>query len=192
MKLRSRFLSALLAGAFGVGAASTVPANEIFLKIPGVNGPAIQQGFVGDIPLLAYSQGFANSATIGSAGSGAGAGKTQCGAINFTKLIDSTSTILLQHVVRGTRIPAATLYFLGATTGAGPIVVPYTITLTGVTVTAISQGDSVGNGAGALGITENIALIAEKFQFTFWPRNPDGTYGLPETTGWDCLTNLPF
>jgi type VI secretion system secreted protein Hcp len=192
MKLQYRLSAALLAGAFSLGTASTALANEIFLKIPGVNGPATQQGFTGDIPLLAYSQGFSNSSTIGSLGTGAGAGKTQCGAISLSKLIDSTSTILLQHVVRGTRIPTATLYFLGATTGAEATVAPYTITLTGVTVTSISQGDSVSNSAGALGITENISLIAEKFEFSFRPRNANGTFGPPETTGWDCLTNSPF
>ena len=187
MKLKYHLLSALLASSVGVAAAASAAGNEIFLNIPGITGPVIQPGYVGDIPLLAYSQGFSNSSVFGAGG--ITVGKTQCGAVSFTKLIDSTSVLLLQHVVRSTVIPTVTLYFLPpATTGTTPA--PYSITLSTVVVASISQGDSVNN-SGGLGITESISLIAEKFAFSYRPLN-GGVLGPPETTGWDCVKNAPF
>jgi type VI protein secretion system component Hcp len=100
MKLKYSLFPAVLAGGLSLAATFSVFANDIFLKIPGVTGPVTQTGYVGDIQLLAYSQGFQNTSTISSGGTTAG--KTLCGAISFTKLIDATSTIFLQDVMRGT------------------------------------------------------------------------------------------
>ena len=85
-----------------VAAIAPALANDIFLNIQGVTGPVTNAGFVGDIQLTAYSQGFTDPATLAS-GTGAGAGKTTttCGAINITKMVDSTSPDFLQYVTRG-------------------------------------------------------------------------------------------
>ena len=164
-------------------------ANDIFLNIQGVTGPVTNAGFVGDIQLTAYSQGFTDPATLAS-GTGAGAGKTTttCGAINITKMVDSTSPDFLQYVTRGVGIPSATIYFLGSANGTTPANVPYTIVLSHVRVISITQGDTVSHTAG-LGITENISMLAEQFQFTYRSVSPDGAVGKVETFGWDCATN---
>jgi type VI secretion system secreted protein Hcp len=175
--------------AAGVGIAAIAPAmaNSILLKLPGVTGPVTNSAFAGDIELTAYSQGFTDPATL-SAGGGAGSGKTTCGAINITKLVDSTSPDFLQYVTRGMGIPSATIYFLGSANGATPGSVPYTIVLTNVRVVSITQGDTVSHGS-ALGITESISMIAEKFQFTYRSASADGSAGKVETFGFDCATN---
>jgi type VI secretion system secreted protein Hcp len=189
MKLKYSLFAAVLAGGLSLAATFPVLANDIFLKIPGVTGPVTLTGYVGDIQLLAYSQGFQNTSTISSGGTTTG--KTLCGAISFTKLIDSTSTIFLQDVMRGTHIPTVYLYFLGAPSAATSGTAPYSITLSTVIVTSISQSDS-SNSSSNVGITESISLIAEKFQFSFRPVTATGGLGPPETVGWDCLTNAPF
>ena len=93
---------AVLAAGISVAAIAPALANDIFLNIQGVTGPVTNAGFVGDIQLTAYSQGFTDPATLAS-GTGAGAGKTTttCGAINITKMVDSTSPDFLQYVTRG-------------------------------------------------------------------------------------------
>jgi type VI secretion system secreted protein Hcp len=164
------------------GAAAALPAaaGDIFLKIPGVTGPVMTQGYVGDIALISYSQGFSRAS---------GGRQTNCGDISITKLIDTTSTSFLHAAVIGFLVPTATIYFSG-----GPGVAyqsPYIITLTNFTVTSISQGDSASSLTG-LGLTENISLSAQKFQFTFRPEQPDGSLGAPVTTGYDCSTQTTF
>jgi type VI protein secretion system component Hcp len=138
----------------------------------------------GDIQLTAYSQGFTDPATVAS-GTGAGVGKTTCGAINITKMIDSTSPDFLQYVTRGVGILSATIYFVGSANGTTPANVPYTIVLSHVRVTSITQGDTVSHTSG-LGITENISMIAEQFKFTYRSSNLGGSGGKVETFTWDC------
>jgi len=189
-----RVRSALLAAGIGFAAIAPATANDIFLKIPGVTGPVVANGFQGDIQLSAYSQEFTDPATVsafgGGAGRGGGGGRTTCGAISIAKLVDSTSPNFLQFVTRGETINTATIYFVSNAESTAASA-PYTIALTNVRLTSITQGDAVGNSAG-LGITENISMIAEKFQFTFRTVNADGAPGKVETYGWDCATNRPF
>jgi type VI protein secretion system component Hcp len=100
-----------------------------FLKIQGVTGPVTNAAFVGAIQLIAYSQGFTDPATLASGGAASG-GKTTRGAINITKVVDSTSPDFLQYVTRGVGIQGATIYFLGSANGATPANVPEKFTFT--------------------------------------------------------------
>ena len=187
MRAIYRARAAVVAAGIGVAAIAPAMANSIFLKIPGVTGPVTNAAFAGDIELTAYSQGFTDPATVATGG-GAGTGKTTCGAINITKAVDSTSADFLRYVTSGVGIQSATIYFLGSAHGTSPATAPYTIVLSHVRVISITQGDTVSHTAG-LGITENISMIAETFQFTYTAVNPDGTAGKVETFGWDCATN---
>jgi type VI secretion system secreted protein Hcp len=189
MKAIHRVRVAVLSAGLGFVAIAPAMANDIFLKIQGVTGPVTNAGFVGDIQLTAYSQGFTDPATVAS-GTGAGAGKatTTCGAINITKMVDSTSPDFLQYVTSGVGIQAATVYFLGSVNGATPANVPYTIELHHVRVVSITQGDTVSHTSG-LGITENISMIAGQFKFTYRSASADGIAGKVETFTWDCATN---
>ena len=187
MRAIDRVRSAVVAAGISVVAIAPATANDIFLKLPGVTGTVTRAAFAGDIQLTAYSQGFTDPATI-STGGGSGAGRTSCGDINITKAVDSTSPEFLQYVARGVALPSVTIYFLGSVNGANPANVPYTIALSNVRVTAISQGDTLSHTSG-LGITENISMVAEKFQFTYRSVNPDGSVGKTESFSWNCATN---
>jgi len=187
MRAIDRVRSAVLAAGLSVAAIAPAMANDIFLKLPGVTGPATQSAFAGDIQLTAYSQGFTDPTTVDT-GTGSGAGRATCGAINITKAVDSTSPEFLQYVAQGTAIPSLTIYFLGSLNGATPASVPYTIVLTNVRVTSIMQGDTVTHTSG-LGITENISMVAEKFQFTYRSVNQNGSVGKTGIFSWNCATN---
>jgi type VI protein secretion system component Hcp len=184
MRTIHRVRAAVVAAGISVGAIAPAMANDIFLKIQGVTGPVTNGAFVGDIQLTAYSQGFTDPTTVAS-GTGASVGKTTCGAINITKMVDSTSRDFLQYVTTGVGIQAATIYFLGSANGATRANVPYTIELHHVRVISITQGDTVSHTSG-LGITENISMIAEKFTFTYRSANPDALGGKVETFTYDC------
>jgi type VI protein secretion system component Hcp len=191
MNAIKRAVVALLVGGAGLAAGSPSFANSIYLKLPNVTGPVTNRVFLGDILLHAYSQGFTDPAAAATGGSGgAGGGKVTCGAISIVKSIDSTSPDFLRYVTMGTNISSATIYFVGSAVSSTQTV-PYTITLTNVRVTSIVQGDTTSNTSG-LGITENISMVAEKFQFSYRPLNPDGSLGAAETYGWSCATNSAF
>jgi type VI secretion system secreted protein Hcp len=182
MNLTRRASAALAVGGLSLAAADpAAAAHSIFLKIPGVTGPVQTAGFQGDIELLDYSQGFSNAAAVGT-GTGGAAGKAICGAVDVQKLLDSSSTYFLMGVVTGQHIPSATIYFTERS-GNGTLTTPYTITLTDLLVTSVSQGDTAGRSAG-IGVTETVSLQAVKFQFTF----SNGT-ATPQAFGWDCSTN---
>ena len=186
MRAIHRVRAAVVAAGISVAAIAPAMANDIFLKIQGVTGPVTNAAFMGDIQLTAYSQGFTDPASVAS-GTGASVGKTTCGAINITKMVDSTSPDFLQYVTRGVGIQRATIYFLGSANGATPANVPYTIELHHVRVISITQGDTVSHTSG-LGITENISMVAEQFKFTYRSVSPDGAVGKVETFTWDCAT----
>jgi len=188
MRAIYRVRAAVVAAGISVAAIAPAVANDIFLKIQGVTGPVTNAAFMGDIQLTAYSQGFTDPASVAS-GTGASVGKTTCGAINITKMVDSTSPDFLQYVTTGVGIQTATIYFLGAANGATPANVPYTIELHHVRVISITQGDTVSHTSG-LGITENISMIAEQFKFTYRSSsNLGGSGGKVETFTFDCATN---
>jgi type VI secretion system secreted protein Hcp len=189
MRAIHRVRAAVVAAGISVAAIAPAMANDIFLKIQGVTGPVTNAAFPGAIQLTAYSQGFTDPTTVAS-GTGAGAGKatTTCGAINITKMVDSTSPDFLQYVTTGVGI-TATIYFVGSANGATSANVPYTIELSHVRVTSITQGDTVSHTSG-LGITENISMIAQQFKFTYRSSTLGGSAGKVETFTFDCSTNV--
>jgi len=186
MKVIDLVRFAMLTAGVSLGAIAPAIGGSIFLKIPNVTGPVTKSGFSGDIELTAYSQGFSNPASISTGGGGSG--KVSCGAITFSKSVDLTSQDFLEYVTRGTVIHTATVYFTGNNPNSSASTARYRIVLTNVRVTSLTQGDTAGNTAG-LGITENISLVAEKFQVTYLTQNVDGSGGNGETYGWDCATN---
>jgi len=188
MKATLDLRSALLALGLSLAAIAPATGGSIYLKLPNVTGPVTRSGFTGDIELTAYSQSVTNSTSGGSSGGGSGREQVNCGAINISKLVDVTSQDFLEYVTRGTVIHTATVYFTG--NNANATTPRYTIVLTNVRVSSVSQGDMASN-TGGLGIMENISLVAEKFQVTYATSNPDGARGNTETYGWDCLTNTP-
>lgn len=188
MKITTPARSALLT--FGISLLAVAPAigGSIFLKIPNVTGPVTKTAFAGDIELTAYSQSFSNPVSSTSGGGGS-SGRLSCGAITISKSVDSTSQDFLEYVTRGTLIRTATIYFTGNNPNSSAAGARYHIVLTNVRVTSLTQGDTAGNSAG-LGITENISLIAEKFQVTYQTQNLDGSNGNTETYSWDCGANV--
>jgi hypothetical protein len=71
----------------------------------------------------------------------------------------------------------------------------YTITLTSVVVTSISQTDNANSAVAynSVGLVENTTLTAQKFQFTFQPQLPNGQFnGAPKTIGFDCSRQQTF
>src|SRR4051794_30916466 len=76
-------------------------ADDYFLKINGVSGDQVV-GKVNDaIQVSSFDLGAENDTTIGSATSGAGAGKATFNELTVTKSVDATSPVLFQKLGQG-------------------------------------------------------------------------------------------
>ena len=146
-------------------------AFDMHIKFGGgkikVEGSSDHAKHKGEVPLLAWSWGLANSADLHSASTGAG-GKAQVQDISLTKYVDSSSHSLLQAAATGARLEEAWLYVTNAT---GEQTDYMTLHLSnGVMVTSVSTGGSGGEDR----LTESVTLHFGKFKYGFQPQKPDG------------------
>lgn len=128
------------------------------------------------IPILSYSLGASNPATLGSGGGGAGSGKVSISSLNMLKAVDANSPAFFTAVARGQHFPVATFT---AQWGTGPASATMSYKLEDVLVESIQH--SGGGGAP----TESLSLFFAKVTWTY--TDASGT-----TSGsWDQTTNSP-
>ena len=158
MQARSRLLLTALISVMGLAAASSAWADLIFLSIPGVTGTVTTAGFVGDIPMLSYSQGFSNT----------GPGSTpQCSDISFERVIDVTSQYFSRRVLEQSGPFSATLYFVNSST----LIADTTIALRNVVITSVQH-----SGASGGSVTESISMYATTQTVTFTSGGTTNSY----------------
>src|SRR5215210_5284318 len=83
-------------------------AVDMFLKLGDIKGESQDKVHNGEIDVLAWSWGMANSGTT-HMGSGGGSGKVSVQDISFTKYVDSASNALIMHCCEGKHITKANL-----------------------------------------------------------------------------------
>ena len=176
----------LLAGMVAAGAATPIAApaaDELFLRIAGIQGESQSKGHEGDINLLSYSQSFTHPAVAGGAGGGSATGRTNCGEVRVTKVVDRSTPALISRVVTGKHIQKAVITFRKSGEQAFEY---YTVTLTDVVFTAITQSDASGDSATIL---EQLSMSAARFKFDYKPQKADGSAAGTLSFGWDCAAN---
>lgn len=147
-------------------------AFDMHIKFGGgkvaIEGSSAHKKHEGEVPILAWSWGVANSADLHNSKTSSG-GKAQVQDISITKYVDASSHALLQACSTGARIEEAWLYITNAT---GEQTDYLTIHLeNGVMVTSVSTGGSGGEDR----LTENITLHFGKYNYAFQPQKEDGT-----------------
>lgn len=182
MNIKFSILGAVLAAA----ASQAMATENVYLLFPGVTGTTTEKGLVGTIPLKSYSQAFTTTGSTQTQ-----IGKVLCGAINFTKQTDNSSTNFLTTLFRGVHVPTMTVYFTDTTAAAGGYTTPVKIVLTGVFVTGLAQAvdTSVGN---TNTLVESVSMLAQTFSVSYTPTTVTGAPGNPATFNWNCVTNTTF
>ena len=128
------------------------------------------------IPILSYSIGASNPATIAVAGGGAGAGKATFSSLTMMKGVDAASTALFKALATGEHFKEATLT---AHWGSGATAATMTYKLESVVVESIQQSGSSGTP------TESLSLAFAKMTWKY--TDPSST-----TSGnWDLTGNTP-
>lgn len=142
-------------------------AVDMFLKIEGVSGESADSKHKGQIDVLSWSWGMAQSGTMHVA-TGGGTGKVSVQDINITKRVDKATPVILSHCCSGKHFPTATL----SVNKAGGDKLEY-LKLEMKNV-LISSYQTAGNPQDDL-IHESVALNFGAYKVTYTPQKADGT-----------------
>jgi type VI secretion system secreted protein Hcp len=163
---------------------------DAFLKIDGIKGESADSKHKGEIDVMSFSWGLAQTGTSATGGGG-GAGKVKFNDFQITKKTDAASPLLFLNCSDGAHIPTASFVVRKA---GGEQLEYLKIKLTDV---LISSYKPHGNEAGAdlAGATdeiplETVTLNFAKVEFAYQPQGADGkAQGGPILAGWDVKAN---
>ena len=157
--------------------------TRYFLKLDQIPGESTDAQHPNEIEVLSAAIGVLQPQLQRFAGGGASASKTEVSPIAISKFVDKSSPVLFLNCATGKRIPTAVLT---ARRSAEPPVDYYTITLSDVLISSVSQGASEG------GVIETVNLSFSKITLTYVPSTANGTPGTPVTVSFDLKANKPF
>ena len=156
-------------------------AQDVFLKIEGVEGESKDDTHKGEIDILAFSTGVSQSGTM-HMGGGGGGGKASFQDMHVTKPVDKSSTELMLRCASGKHFPSAILTVRKA--GDNPL--EYMVyTMTDVLISSYSTGASAESER----VTEQISLNFAKIQFDYKEQSQSGAVESDATMTWTVATN---
>ena len=159
-------------------------AQSIYMKVSDpsqINGESTASAFPNWTEITAFNAG-ATFQPPGSFGGGAtGPAVPKCFTISM--LQDKMAYYLKRKQFFGTTLASLQLDFTKSTQTAS--VIYYRVQMENVYITAVEEAASTSNS----GITINVSFVPEKFRYTYWPQNANGTLGTPVIFGWNVTTN---
>lgn len=139
------------------------------------------------IEIISFSLGIHNTVAIGSATSGARAGKAQFSDFKITKAVDRASPTLLLYAGTGAHIAQADLYLRkaggSAAKGQRLVFLQYSFKL--VYVSDIEWSGSEGDEA----IHEDVTFSYGALQVKYVSQGPNGQAGATYTDAWNQVKN---
>lgn len=182
--MRKLIVALSVAASFAVAPAAHA-ADDVFLRIDGIQGDAAVQNMPGYINVGSYSWGAENKLTIGSATGGAGAGKAQFEQLTIEKLVDSTSPALFQRMATGTPIKSVELVIRKS--GGPSNAAPY---LRYHFQTAFVTSTKVAGGTGEDASKETVSFAFGAASQEFKGQSPSGAPLTPAFAGWNVMKNM--
>jgi len=169
------------------GAASALAAQDMFLKIEGIQGESRDSKHAQEIDVLAWSWGVATPVAA-QTGGGGGAGKVVIHDIIISKRMDKSSPSLYLNAAQGKHIPSVVL----TVRRGGEKPQEYlTIKLHEVLVSSITTHATAG--AGSEYAMEELKLSFLKVELEYKSFDEKGnlvTGGGPHKFGWDIKGNV--
>jgi len=157
---------------------------------PPVSGESFQDAYFklptasAAVEIRDFSFGVENLATIGSATSGAGAGKMAFNEFSIAKSVDKLSRSLFQISSVGGHLARAQLYLrkTGGTTAGKPYLAYGFET---VFVSKIDWSGSLGEDEPS----ERVTFVYGALALGYYPQKADGTFDVPVKAAWSVVTN---
>jgi type VI secretion system secreted protein Hcp len=156
-------------------------AQDIFLKINGIEGESQDSTHKGEIEVLGWNWGVSQASSM-HAGSGGGTGKATVKDLIFLHWLDRASPNLVQHCLTGKHIPEARLTVRKA--GGSPLEYIRII----MTDVIVSEVRTAGKSSGER-IDETINLSFSKVSQEYVVQNPQGGSGGTVTGSFDIKGN---
>ncbi|MES3022238.1 MAG: type VI secretion system tube protein Hcp [Pseudomonadota bacterium] len=158
-------------------------AQDIFLKIDGIEGESTDAKHAKEIDLLEWSFGVSQTGTF-SGGGGGGAGKANFQDFRFVHRIDKASPKLMLACASGEHIKSAVLLVRKA----GKEQQEYLkITFSDLLVSSVQDGGAGGSGELP---NESVSINFAKVEIEYRPQKGDGTLDAAIKTGWDLKKNV--
>jgi type VI secretion system secreted protein Hcp len=142
-------------------------ASGIFAKIGNIKGESLDSKHKGEVEVLSWSWGVAQSGTMAHGGGG-GEGKATFHDFNFTHHIDKASPVLLKACATGEHIKEATITVRKAGKGQQEFLI---IKMNDVIITSV---DLSGTGE-APASAAHVALQFAKVDLEYKPQKADGS-----------------
>ena len=142
-------------------------ASGIFAKIGNIKGESLDSKHKGEVEVLSWSWGVAQSGTMAHGGGG-GQGKATFHDFNFTHHIDKASPVLLKACATGEHIKEATITVRKAGKGQQEFLI---IKMNDVIITSVDlsgTGDAPASAA-------HVALQFAKVDLEYKPQKADGS-----------------
>lgn len=158
---RSPCLAALLTGLLCLAGGARA-ADDVFMKVDGVQGDSVDRDHRGEIDLLTYSQTFETKS---------------CSEVLVTKRLDSASPQLVARAVSGLRLPSVIIAFRR---GGDPLQEYFKATLQSVVIARIELSES------GTEVTERVSLQPRDIRIEFRAQKADGSLGSAVITNFSC------
>lgn len=156
-------------------------AQDIFLKINGIDGESMDAAHKNEIEVLNWSWQVLQEANMHQ-GSGGGSGKATVKDLQFVHNVDRSSPNLMKFCLTGKHIPEAQLTVRKA--GGNPLEY-LKITMTDVVITNVQPSGSSFDET----LTENVSLAFAKIKQEYTVQNQQGGSGGAVTAGYDIKLN---
>ena len=142
-------------------------ASSIFAKIGNIKGESLDSKHKGEVELLSWSWGVAQSGTMAHGGGG-GEGKASFTDFNFAHHVDKASPVLMKACATGEHIKEATITVRKAGKGQQEFLI---IKMNDIIITSVEPS---GAGDGSL-TAENVAMQCAKVDLEYKPQKADGS-----------------
>jgi type VI secretion system secreted protein Hcp len=156
-------------------------AQDIFMKINGIDGESQDAAHKGEIEVQNWGWRVSQDSTMHS-GSGGGAGKATVDDLMFTHLMDRASPNLMKYCLTGKHVDQAVLTVRKA--GGNPLEY-LKITMTDVIITNVQPAGSNADN----GILEQVNLSFAKVKQEYVVQNAQGGSGGAVTAAYDIKGN---
>jgi type VI secretion system secreted protein Hcp len=159
-------------------------AEEMFLKIDGIQGESSDASHKGEINILSFVWGESQPAAAASS-TGTGAARVIMQDFHFVMRVNKASPKLFLACASGTHIRNAILTVRRPGAGAAEFL---KWTLTDVTVASYQTAADVPPGDPP---TDQVNLRFAKIEVEYRPVKPDGSLDAPVKAGFDVTANRP-